>query len=157
MLTACDVEVTPSSSGANIYRDSLNLTSNYAVNNLPFEGKNYTGDVICDNVLTSMTYTFNYMGNLHHVNLRLRGDKTGVITPINDNNIQAQINNGYGSVRFVAYPNLVPLSLPIQTQSIVVSPKVIGATYVEMQAVDTAGYATDYIPSNMLPVIANCG
>lgn len=156
LLSSCNVTVTDSGNGnsAVIYGNTLNLTSNYTVENMPFQGSTYSGPVICDDRTTNLRFDFNYFGPLQKANLKLQGITTGQQT-----NLQVtdyRFSGGKGSVQFVASAGTVPLSLDVKPQSIVVSPLVSGATKVLLQGVDTSGGVTSYVSSNALPVLSNC-
>lgn len=147
VLTSCGGEVS----------SYIPLTSNYSVSNLNFQGTNYSGPVVCDDRTTQLAFSFDYTGDINSVRVRLRG-QSGAIKPIPASNVTGvDFRNGHATITFYATSEYVPLSIQIKPQRIVVSPKVSGATYIEVQGVDSFGNAVgSYIPSNMLPVVSNC-
>jgi hypothetical protein len=157
VLASCDVTITPGNqSGLVVYADSLTLTSDYTISNQAFNGSSYSGPVICDDRRTNLQFNFDYLGDLQSVSVNLRGVTTQEPKPLQVTNYN--LSAGRGIVNFYASSGSVPLSIPskINTQAIIVSPKIIGSTYIEMIADSSTG-STRTLTSNALPVLASCG
>lgn len=137
------------------------LSSEYYVENLSFNGGTYSGPVICDNLTSHLSLKYNFVGDISSVkgvNLSLRGVKEGGKQGVSVTDYS--FSGGQIRVNFVVRSGTAPLSLSTgkaSTQSIVVNPKVIGASYVDIYAFDAYNQIVFKDSSNALPVLSNCG
>jgi hypothetical protein len=142
-----------------------NLPPNFTVSNLQLTS-NFTATlngetqpVICDDRSTTLTYSFNFNGELDSWYSYLQGvttknipEDSRVLFDANSDNVDYR--NNFVRVEYTIPSQIAPLSNDLSTQTIVVNPRELGKTQL---FVEINGYSKKYnIKFKGIPVLATC-